>query len=116
MLMYLKWKRILASVLALVAFVLANGCDRFNSDSRYLKSLLGNRQGLKVATVSGPFTYQKISGERQGLESDLLQNFARQTAGGHAPLDNRHRLHQAVSPTKGTGAASTNPCARNFST
>lgn len=70
-------KRPLGLILCLfVSLGAANGCDRFYGDSASLKSTIGNRQQLKVATISGLWTRQQIGHLNWGLEADLLQDFA----------------------------------------
>jgi membrane-bound lytic murein transglycosylase F len=76
MLKYLKLKRIIGSIILSVVLLIANGCDRFYGNSESLKLTLGSRKKIRVATLRGPFTYQKTSAGTQGLEADLLRNFA----------------------------------------
>lgn len=74
-------KSLLTRIFALTPiFLLAggiHGCGRFSADQRGLQLLLKDRRQLKVATVQGLWTYQKQLGRTQGLEADLINDFAR---------------------------------------
>lgn len=55
-----------------------NGCDQFNSDPSLVKSTLNDRSTLRVATFPSTQTHIRlISGDKQGLETDLLRHFAK---------------------------------------
>lgn len=69
-------KRMLPAILLLAGLSVVNGCERFYGSPQGARATMTHRRQLDVATVRGPFSLYRIGSESQGLEADLLKDFA----------------------------------------